>query len=762
MTSMLGVHAPARAQTSPIDRALGVPDSGVVVAVIFNGNNTFSDAVLQTVINTRVSSFLEHLEHTITLGAIGSGKIYTDQASRDRDTANIEEFYRENGFLFAHCVVEVHTDIEQLRQVELLDQQNRLLPRNARKHLPPLPDTVFFHINEGPVSNITGVSYSGLENLPTELQPELTEHSLIKLNVRYSSAIVLKEVSRVQAILGENGYPFFKYDSTATEHANDHNVDVHVLFYFETGNRYRFGESTILYDTNSSENRHVNESTVRSELDMVPGDWYKASVVQASQANLYRLENFEVARINFDTNKINAIPDSLRDGQRIDQIVQLRMRISQEIIPGFFIGEGQFAHPGIFTFSTGLNLNYTNHNTFGGAQNLLFQAVYQLLPSDETNRSANIDLTFPYRRIPIFSRLIPNITNSPLTVGAGYSEAAQKNRSDEVLYHVHQGINATIGDPNNHTSVVPDLLVEYVYRQYTAPRLSALYGASSRKQINTIFSLNGQWDRTNDFFNPTRGFYTGGTLEFASPILKSIAPADFGSADYLKEIVHLKDFIELQDHGRLVLGGRLRIGNITLLHPRIPVDPIYDAPLERRFYAGGGSSVRGWPNRALLAAPREDPNRTTDEGGYRLLEFNTELLWAPSYVEVPVTSKEKFLAPLRLALFFDAGQVWDEGASVNPKQIAMAIGTGVRYLTIFGAFRFDIGLRLYDPNPLWGTQQPAVTVAGSDPHGLPQFSSDKTYTYLSPAYPDTKGVWLFNRKFNFDAVQFQFNLGEAF
>ncbi len=759
-----GATAKLHAQTFALDRALGVPDSGVVAAVIFDGNKSFSDAILQTIINTRVSSFVEHVLHTITFNAVGAGKIYTDQASRDQDTASIEEFYRENGFLFAHCVVEVHTDLQQLQQVELLDRQNRLLPRNSRKPLPPLPDTVFFHINEGPASNITGVSYSGLENLPSELQPELTEHSLIKMNQRYSSALVLKEVSRVQTILGENGYPFFKYDSTVTEKANDHTVDVHVLFYFETGHRYRFGNVRIVYDTNSAEPGRVDETTVRSALDMVPGEWYKASVVQASQTNLFRLESFEVERINFDTNQINAIPDSLRDGSTINQIVELKMKVSAELLPGFFIGEGQFAHPGVFTFSTGLSLNYTNHNIFGGAQNLAFESAYQLLPSDEKNRSANVDLTFPYRRIPIFARLLPSISNSPLTVGVGWSQAAQVGRTNEELYHIHSGINATIGDPNNHTNFVPDVSIEYANRTYSDPNLLSLYGSTQRQQLNTIISLNGQWDRTNNVFNPTKGFYIGGTFEWGTPVLKRLAPAGFGSAAYLKEILQLKDFIPLQNNGRLVLGGRLRLGNITLTGPNgaaVPVDPQYDAPLERRFYAGGGSSVRGWSSNSLLVAPRQDPYRTTDQGGYRLLEFNSELRWAPYYTENPITSNEKLLAPFRVAVFFDAGQVWDQGVTINPNQIALAIGTGVRYLTIFGAFRFDIGFKLYDPNPLWGTT--ASRPDNTDPMtGLDRPYTSSTYLYTFPAYPDSKGQWLFGRKFDLTALQFQFNLGEAF
>jgi len=741
---------PARAQLlSPLDRSLGVPDSGIVEQVLFDGNKSFPDEVIQSVATTRVPSLFERIGHTITFGAIGAGTQYTDQATRDRDTTSIEEFYKENGFLFAHASVEVRTNQEMLRQVEVLDRQNRLLPGKNRKPLPALPDTVIFHISEGPPSNVTGVSYSGLENLPTEIQPELTEHSLMKLNQRYASSAVLKETSRLQSILAENGYPFFKYDSVVVEKANDRSVNVHVLFFFETGHRYRFGNPHIVYDSTSDEKRQVHEVDILSQLDMQRGEWYKASIVQQSQYNLYRLDNFEIARIDLDSNQINAIPDSARDGQIIDETVFLRMKVSREILPGFFIGGGRFGQTGPFTFSAGVSLAYTDHNAFGGAENLVFQSSYLLLPKNEGNRSVNLDLTFPYRRIPILSSLIPIITNSPLTVGAGYSQAWQTGRSKEDLAHVHTGINATIGDPASRTSIVPDLSVEYDDRHFDDAVLIKLYNSVDRRQLNTFFAVNGQWDRTNDYFNPTKGFYTGGTFELGSPIIKYLflkTDTSFGSAAYLKGVIHLKDFIELQENGRLVLGGRLRVGDIYLFHADVPVPPLTDVPFERRFYTGGGSSVRGWPSSSLLVAPRGDPNRLTSEGGYRLLEFNVELRWAPYLMETPITSRQKLLDPLRVGLFFDAGQVWDYGVTPQANQIALSIGTGIRYLTIFGAFRFDVGLKLFDPNPLWGTPD----------------ASSATGFYDKPAYPDTQGEWLFSRKFGWDVLQFQFNLGEAF
>jgi outer membrane protein assembly factor BamA len=106
------------------------------------------------------------------------------------------------------------------------------------------------------------------------------------------------------------------------------------------------------------------------------------------------------------------------------------------------------------------------------------------------------------------------------------------------------------------------------------------------------------------------------------------------------------------------------------------------------------------------------------------------------------TAVQQFLSAMRVAFFCDAGNVWDKTASIALNNFAIAIGTGLRYNTLFGAIRVDFGFKFYDPYP------PAT--------------ADKNLPLAVPS--NYSGVWIFNRKpFNFsDVFNIEFALGEAF
>ena len=745
--TLLPILASAQQSATPFVQGLGVVDSGEVVSVRIEGAKAISEEELQSVLTTRVSSWIEQIGYFVSLGSIGTNTQYTDQSSRDRDTNALMSYYRDRGYLSAHATWEVRADSASILELQKLDRVNRTLSKTKRKELPHIRDTVIFHITEGTPSKISGTAYQGLDKLPDELHNDLEAHSIVHVGVRYLRATVDSEIYRVEGILQKNGYPFFKYDSVIVESTQDQSV--HVLFYFETNHRYRVGHASFAYDTGSGEKGKVSESLLRTELDFDSGSWYDGSKLQSTNQNLYKLGNFETVKMSLDTAKIQDVPEAEREGRALDVIIVLRMLTSQEIAPNLFIGEG------LLGLSFGAGLDYSNRNTFGGAQFLNIGGSYQFLPSSQTRYNANANLTFPFRTIPFFGYIFPNITNSPMTVGGGFSRAEQVDRSAERLVNGHAGLNITIGPAENRTNFIPDLTVELAYRQYFLDTLKLLYKGSETKQINTIFSMNGQWDRTNSFFNPTNGFFMGGTVEIGTPYLKFLLPADYGSASYVKGIVHLKDFMSLAEHDQLILGGRVRFGYDYLLHGGVPVPALTDLPLERRFFAGGGTSVRGWPTQALLVAPSGDSLRLTTEGGYRIFELNIELRWSPFYYPIEVTTKQKLLSPIQFAFFFDAGQAWDYGVAIQPKQVALAIGTGIRYLTLFGAFRIDLGVKLFDPNPQWGNTL-------LDANGNSIVLNGVTQVYQRPAYPDTPGQWLFGKKFAWRDLEIEFNIGQAF
>ncbi|MBA4048341.1 MAG: hypothetical protein C0476_07365, partial [Sphingomonas sp.] len=134
---------------------------------------------------------------------------------------------------------------------------------------------------------------------------------------------------------------------------------------------------------------------------------------------------------------------------------------------------------------------------------------------------------------------------------------------------------------------------------------------------------------------------------------------------------------------RVVLAGRLRLGTI-LGAPRDAIAP------SRRFYAGGGASVRGYGFQAI--GPR-DPNNDPI-GGRSLTEFSLE-------------ARIKVLGPFGLVPFFDAGNIY---TSELPGfgGLEYGAGLGVRYYSSFGPIRIDVGTPI-TPQP--GDARVAVYVS---------------------------------------------------
>jgi len=154
-----------------------------------------------------------------------------------------------------------------------------------------------------------------------------------------------------------------------------------------------------------------------------------------------------------------------------------------------------------------------------------------------------------------------------------------------------------------------------------------------------------------------------------------------------------------------VLAGRLYGGSFMDTRLRRGTDFI---PPERRFYAGGPNTVRGYARNALgprvYVAPADtlnpereyDPDevRSSAVGGTQLAVASVELRM-PS----PVLGRH-----LRLATFVDAGQVWVGDDTLRARApIRVTPGAGVRFDTPVGPIRLDIGYNPYprDPGPLY-------------------------------------------------------------
>ena len=133
----------------------------------------------------------------------------------------------------------------------------------------------------------------------------------------------------------------------------------------------------------------------------------------------------------------------------------------------------------------------------------------------------------------------------------------------------------------------------------------------------------------------------------------------------------------------VVLAGRIRLGTIVGA-PRDAIAP------SRRFYAGGGASVRGYGYQDI--GPR-DPNNEPI-GGRSLTEFSVE-------------ARVRTFGNFGVVPFLDGGNIY---TSPLPKfsEFRFGTGLGVRYYSSFGPIRIDVGTPI---NPQPGDPRIAVYVS---------------------------------------------------
>jgi len=119
-----------------------------------------------------------------------------------------------------------------------------------------------------------------------------------------------------------------------------------------------------------------------------------------------------------------------------------------------------------------------------------------------------------------------------------------------------------------------------------------------------------------------------------------------------------------------VISGRVEAGyGFSLDSGRLPIF--------ERFYLGGPNTIRGFKFRRVSPV---------DDAGVRI-GGDTELLGNAEYI-VPLPLN------IRLAGFFDTGNVYGFGVKFDPTDLRYAAGAGVRWLSPFGPIRLDYGVNL--------------------------------------------------------------------
>ncbi len=175
--------------------------------------------------------------------------------------------------------------------------------------------------------------------------------------------------------------------------------------------------------------------------------------------------------------------------------------------------------------------------------------------------------------------------------------------------------------------------------------------------------LAATFDTTDKPLDPSRGVRVTATV---TPY------RGFGAApdSFLVSRIQASAYYAIDEQARTILAGRVAFGSIL-------GGTLADIPASRRFYAGGGGSVRGYDYKSL--GPRDPLGNVT--GGKSLFEASLE-------------ARVKITDTIGVVPFFDMGQAYAGSVPDRSAPMRYAAGLGLRYYTAVGPIRFDLAVPL--------------------------------------------------------------------
>lgn len=179
--------------------------------------------------------------------------------------------------------------------------------------------------------------------------------------------------------------------------------------------------------------------------------------------------------------------------------------------------------------------------------------------------------------------------------------------------------------------------------------------------VSTV-SFSADRDSRRPILDPVRGSYFAAGVSYASAALGSEA-----------------QYVKLEAQGRRIfpLTKKLSLAGKLLFATMEPMEAADTIPTVKRLFSGGSSSVRGYPYQEL--GPMNDKGKPT--GGRTLWEASVELRF-------PVVKA------LSGVVFSDAGSVLADSFAFDTGELRYTAGFGLRYHTVVGPIRADVGFPL--------------------------------------------------------------------
>lgn len=205
--------------------------------------------------------------------------------------------------------------------------------------------------------------------------------------------------------------------------------------------------------------------------------------------------------------------------------------------------------------------------------------------------------------------------------------------------------------------------------------------ATGRRERRTFYigGLTGQvgFDTTNDLLDATEGFRLTALIEPEGSLQGDFSP-------YVRARLDGSTYYSVSDS--LVVAGRVRLGTIQGIDR-------FDLAPSRRFYAGGGGSVRGFAYQKVGPLSVEpNPNYDATDPDETADPFVNRPIGGRSVNEAAIELRYRF-GNFGVVGFVDAGQVYTDTIP-DFSNLRYGAGIGGRFYTNFGPLRLDVATPL--------------------------------------------------------------------
>jgi outer membrane translocation and assembly module TamA len=600
---------------------------------------------------------------------------YFDRVTVEQDVERIERWYAARGYHGAR-VVEVRTSPESAMNEDLLPD----VPRETDDETPedgvaedgvaedgvPESDStaeaesapcerldddegcavdVRFVIEEGEATFVRSLDILGIDAVPEAMARQMREQLKLNVGDRWDEERYNKTKEGIEGIMFEAGHARatvegrVRIDRPARE--------AHIVLEITPGPVCTYGE--ILVDGPDD----LPMDVIIGASNLEPGMRYDRSQIQEAQRRVYGLGGFSgVVAEPVLPDEGNVIPVRIR----VTPARHHRYSIGAGILSGVET-RGRFGEVNsVDQWDVHLSVRYENRNMLGGLRRLILRETPRVIfgdrfPTVDQPRVGNL-ISAEFRQ-PGF--LEPNLT---LTIDAQHDfgrdpyDTFFRHRLDVGAglerFFLKRKVFAALGLPRFSLYRVPD---GELRDDGSAPPSS--YQITYLQQILRV-------DLRDDNVRPTRGVFLQLDLQESGYFL----PSTF---NYVRIVPDVRGYVPFGK--RLTLAGRFVLGAmfITEASEGLDEESTQLGPRDQRFYGGGSTDVRGYlPGR--LGDGRSGGNRK----------------WLAS-LELRLRVTESF----GVVAFGDAGDVSADEWRFNVPQFSF--GVGLRYFTIVGAIRLDVG-----------------------------------------------------------------------